>query len=140
MPSPIHQNPPPESEDEGLFAEAEVSVHSRAQALEEGVLVDVSEMAQEAGFVLPVAVTAGLWADIQAIPEDQSHQDVKGRLWDVLTMARHAIHQCQDPWSEVLFYKLILHTEDAVEYTVKMVFGPGDDGKPVFTLMRPEQD
>src|SRR5882724_9125750 len=42
----------------------------RAQALREGVLVDVSETARSVGFVYPTAVTARLWADIQTIPEE----------------------------------------------------------------------
>ena len=39
--------------DELIFA------YTRRQAIEDGVLVDVTETATEAGFVLPVAVTAG---------------------------------------------------------------------------------
>ena len=41
---------------------------SRAQAIEDGVLVDVSDIAKEAGFRYPVALTSALWADIENIP------------------------------------------------------------------------
>lgn len=37
--------------------------YSRAQAIEDGVLVDVSSMAKEAGFIWPVAVTAAVWGN-----------------------------------------------------------------------------
>ena len=38
-----------------------IDAYSRAQALEEGVLVDVSVLAREAGIKFPVAVTRAVW-------------------------------------------------------------------------------
>ena len=38
-----------------------ISVYTRAQAIEDGILVDVSETAREAGFRIPVAVTRSVW-------------------------------------------------------------------------------
>ncbi len=63
-----------------------ISTYSRAEALADGVLVDVSEMAREAGFRFPVAITAGVHALLSNIPE-KSGEDYDGRLWDVLWMA-----------------------------------------------------
>ncbi|MDE2205458.1 MAG: hypothetical protein KGK12_02325, partial [Armatimonadetes bacterium] len=48
--------------------------YTRREALEDGVLIDVSKMAAEAGFRYPVALTAALWADINDIPESKSWQ------------------------------------------------------------------
>ena len=45
-----------------LFGEP-ISVYTRAQAIEDGVLVDAGSMASEAGFRWPVAFTAAAWAD-----------------------------------------------------------------------------
>jgi hypothetical protein len=96
--------------------------------------------AREAGFKFPVAVTAALWGDIEAIPESyQGLQDVEGRLWDVLWMARVAIQQSKEDGSE-LQYRLIMHVGEEQYYTVKIVVGPGDAGEPVITLMRPDED
>ncbi len=124
-----------------LFADAElVFVYTRAQAIEDGTLVDVSKMAKEAGFVYPVAVTATLWADIEAISEEYAEfEDVQGRLWDVLYMGHMAILHSKGDESELL-YKLILHTGGNEEYTVKLVCGPGDNREPVITLMQPDED
>ncbi len=116
-----------------------IYAYTRAQALEDGVLIDVSTMAKEAGFVYPVAVTAALWADINAIPESKSEQDVNGRLWDVLFMGRDAIRRAKAGGSELL-YRLIMHVGRNTYYTVKLVCGPGDDASPVITLMCPEED
>ena len=79
---------------ESFFGEV-ISTYTRAQAIEDGVLIDTGRMAQEAGFKWPVAVTSAAWADCIAWTEDDSeqqvYQDQSGRLWDVLFMASHAI-------------------------------------------------
>ena len=68
-----------------------ISTYTRAQAIEDGVLIDAGAMAQEAGFKWPVALTSDAWADCVAWSEDdnckQAYQDESGRLWDVLFSA-----------------------------------------------------
>ena len=113
--------------------------HYRENALAEGSLIDVSGMAREAGFVYPVAVTAALWKDINAIPEAYSIEDTKGRLWDVLSMARAAIKSAKIDGPE-LRYNLVLHVEDREMYTVRLIVQPGDDNAPVITLSNPAVD
>ncbi len=44
-----------------VFGEV-ISSYSRAQAIEDGVLVDISGLAREAGFRYPVAVSRGVFA------------------------------------------------------------------------------
>ena len=65
-----------------------IYAYTRAQALADGVLVDVSETAREAGFRWPVAMTRAGWENCVAWTEDDSRhqvlQDEAGRLWDVL--------------------------------------------------------
>ncbi|ADU66162.1 hypothetical protein Selin_1428 [Desulfurispirillum indicum S5] len=53
-----------------IFGEAVYS-YSRAQAIADGILVDVSETANEAGFTVPVAMTSALWED--AVSWDNGH-------------------------------------------------------------------
>ena len=59
-----------------------ISTYSRAQAIEDGVLVDAGEMATEVGFRIPVALTAAAWSDCvvwsHADSEHQVHQDQSG--------------------------------------------------------------
>ena len=43
--------------------------YTRAQAIADGVLIDATELAKEAGFRIPVAVTAGVWAECVAVPD-----------------------------------------------------------------------
>ena len=124
-----------------------IYTYTRAQALEDGVLIDVSETAKEAGFLWPVAVTSALWAGIEYIPKN-SGQDVKGRLWDVLYMAHIAIKHSRVNEQQLL-YKLIMPIDKKVSVTadeevptieLKIVIGPGDDGEPVITIMFPYED
>jgi hypothetical protein len=57
--------------------------YRRAQALADGVLVDVSATAREAGIRYPVALTRAAWERCVAIPPGVVCQDEAGRLWDV---------------------------------------------------------
>ncbi len=122
-----------------LFTHKDVIfTYTRVQAIEDGVLVDVTHIAQEAGFVWPVAVTAAVWALIHDIPPRfQGIQDVEGRLWDVVWSASCAARR--NAGTQTL-YRLILHHGRKTYATLKMVAGPGDAGEPVITLMLPHED
>ena len=75
----------------GFWDDAEViSSYSRAQAIEDGELVDVSETAREAGIKFPVAITRATWGKYVEVPEGVHCQDEAGRLWDILWMFRCA--------------------------------------------------
>ncbi len=79
-----------------LFQASDViHTHTRAQLIEDGDLIDVSETAREAGFTVPVAITRAAWADcVEWTAETDKRkatiQDEAGRLWDVVYMARLA--------------------------------------------------
>jgi hypothetical protein len=63
--------------------------YTKQQAIEDGVLVDITNTpeAQEAGFRIPVALTAGVHSLCQ-VPEGlECSQSNSGRLWDTLYMA-----------------------------------------------------
>ena len=48
-----------------------ISVYTRKQAIDDGVLVDVSSVALEAGIRYPVAVTARVWHEY-IVPDERS--------------------------------------------------------------------
>jgi hypothetical protein len=108
-----------------------------AQALLDGQLIDVGDIALTAGIQPPVAVTARLWADILAIPESyRDAQDVLGRLWDVIWQARWAMLRAAD--APVIF-ELFLPQDDREMYQVKLIVSSDDDGSPCVTLMRADE-
>lgn len=117
--------------------------YTRAQGIEDGVLVDVSATAREAGFVMPVAVTAAVFAEYVAVPDGVSGQDVAGRLWDVLWMLRHGIRANTSEDSSAVRFELYVRNSDRQEpelVTLKALCGPGDDTEPVITIMLPHED
>jgi hypothetical protein len=125
-----------------MFEDADlIHRYTRAQALEDGVLMDVTETAREAGFRVPVALTQTSWADyIHWTQEDSArvvHQDEAGRLWDVLWMARLAAGAARER-SRTAFK---LHrvprdgkTGEPMPVTLLLDIGPGDEGEPVITI------
>lgn len=128
----------------GFWEGAEViSAYSRAQAIEDGVLVDVSETAAEAGFKVPVAVTQAVWSEVIAPSQeaiDTLGQSANGRLWDVFWMLFVAVKQTKEP-SHTLRYKLLVaDTDGAKEVTLKAIIGPGDTPDAVMTIMLPSED
>lgn len=55
-----------------------IYAYTRAQALEDGFLVDVSETAKEAGFKVPVVVTCAVWKrHIEWSDEDTNNQTLQ---------------------------------------------------------------
>lgn len=128
---------------DNFWSDADViSRYTRAQALEDGDLVDAGAMASEAGFTWPVALTRAAWADCVAWKDDARGQSEAGRLWDVLSMGRLAIRMAREGGSELRYrlHRVRWGEVRALETTLKLVVGPGDDGEPVVTLMLPDED
>lgn len=118
--------------------------YTRAQALEDGVLIDLSEWASSrtgfvGGFKIPVAVTAAVWSDVESIPSrDQGCQDVRGRAHDVLCIASLAARQ--NPNANAVTFRVLLSVGDKSEVIYRLVIGPGDHGEPVATIMQLGED
>ena len=123
--------------------------YTRSQAIEDGVLVDVSETAKDAGFKFPVAMTRAAWEDCVAWSTDddkrhKTYQDEPGRLWDVVYMLFFAIKcsHCDKP--EMLFklHRVPRNGRGRLpkEIVLKSHIGPGDTPDPVITIMLPHED
>lgn len=125
---------------------APIHSYSREQAIADGLLVDVTDMAREAGFRFPVTLTASVWADCVAWGEEdnrrQTYQDEQGRLWDVLWMAFLAARRGSGDTLAFQLYRVIRggRGSTARATTLKMCIGPGDAGEPVITVLMPNED
>lgn len=113
-----------------------IYAYTREQALADGVLVDVTETAKEAGIKYPVAVTEAVWNDINNIPKSGA-QDVSGRLWDLLFMFTINARRFN---GDTMQYTFLMRVGRSQKYTVKAVIGPGDTPEPVITIMLPHED
>ena len=117
-----------------------ISTYTRKQAIEDGVLIDVSEMAKEAGIKHPTAITQNLWSSWVEVPEGlEGLQDASGRLWDVLWMFSIAARKATGPH---LTYSVLFQTKERKMKKVQLnaVYGPGDNAEPVITIMLPGDD
>lgn len=124
---------------------APIHVYTRAQAIADGVLVDVTETAREAGFRAPVALTRAVWADCVEWGEldarrRKTPQDEAGRLWDVLWMARQACCRQRDSSVARFYISRVPRTGRGRYVELAAQIGPGDDGAPVITIMQPGED
>ncbi len=112
--------------------------YTRKQALEDGVLADISEIAKEAGFKYPVAVTEGVF---QVLNDTRAPgQDFKGRTWDMLMIFRMFIRSAGR--DEIHFAPLFITEGQSKPEPVRMwaKCGPGDDMEPVITIMLEGED
>jgi len=118
--------------------------YTRAQAIEDGVLVDLSAWAKEAGFKVPVACTSTVWQGYIVPPPgtEKFGQSERGRAHDVLWMLFVAIKaNGKTQRDQILYRVLFLQAPGKTEeVTLKAHFGPGDDGEPVVTIMTPDED
>ena len=126
------------------FAGAEVIyAYTRKDALADGVQIDVSEVAREAGLKFPVYLTRAVWESYVSVPDGVRCQDENGRLWDIVWMLRCAARRTNGP--QMLFG---LHVRnDNRDRTpplvnLKAVCGPRDidDPQPAITVLMPDED
>jgi hypothetical protein len=125
----------------GPFPRPGTVYYTRAAALADGVLIDVSDTARDAGIRYPVAVTRAVWLACVRVPAGVAGQNEAGRLWDVLWMLRLAAQECDE--SELRFW-LHVRKDDHEGYPplveLKAICGPADDGSPCMTVMMPNED
>lgn len=142
---------------ETLFQDAEIiSAYTRRQAIEDGVLVQLSgpgyegdrwipEMVAEVGIRAPLAMTSAVFHDcVHPIDGDlPPTQDIKGRLWDVLYMMVMASRSHRND-SQFCYTLLVVPNGDkwtkpkTVE--LKTHLGPGDTAEAVMTISYPHED
>ncbi len=123
-----------------------IDIYTRAQALEDGVLVDVSSWARGYGIVYPVAVNDSVWALIEDPGGMEcAGQSVRGRGLDVVAML--AMYIRRSPGGSVIKFPVIFATgvsqrghEIRRTFWLKAVCGPDDEGDPVITVTLPDED
>ena len=125
-----------------------VFAYTRAQAIADGVLVDLTAagsstgaLCRQAGFRYPVAMTNGAFCEAlggeSELPQGQS---LGGRLWDVLMLLKAAIKAQKGPSDRTDFTVRVF---DGVKFRDVAMYGhcgPGDDGEPVITIMLDGED
>ena len=123
--------------------------YTRAQAIADGVLHDVTETAKECGFRIPVAVTDTIWrrwVEVDNRPELlEVGQSTVARLRDLLFVLHMTIRRLpKDAKTERLTFTVRFLVDPEKEMVEEAVLtadcGPGDAGEPVVTVLLPEYD
>lgn len=142
--------------------------YTRAQAIADGFLIDVTERSKESGIKFPVALTRSVWDDCVEWTDEDSHAQVyqdnsadpmaSGRLSDVVFMAYMAMKMLSDKpvgqydnaaltkvTESLLRYKILRvprdgQSQQAEETELKLQIGPGDNAEPVITIMQLGED
>ena len=112
--------------------------YSRSQAVADGLQVEVSKVAEEAGIQFPVFLTRAVYDSFVRVPPGVTGQDEAGRLWDVVWMLRFAIRKAL-PGQARLPFALYVRNDNKAPRLIKLVAICGaldiDDPRPAITIM-----
>ncbi len=130
------------NQNESPFGEI-IYAYTRKQAVADGVQVDVSTTAKEAGIKFPVFITRGVFDAYVAVPEGVTGQDEAGRLWDIVWMLRFAIQRSHGH-TDRLPVALYVRNDNRAAKLIKLVAVCSaldmDDPQPAITIMLPDED
>jgi hypothetical protein len=117
--------------------------YTRAQAVADGVQVEVTKTAQEAGIKFPLFLTRAVYDAYVTVPEGVTGQDEAGRLWDVVWMTRFGIIRAR-PGVDRIPVALCVRNDNQRSRLIKLVANCGpldiDDPQPAITVMLPDED
>jgi hypothetical protein len=120
-----------------------IYAYTRAQAVADGVQVEVTKTAQEAGIKYPMFLTRAVFDKYVAVPDGVTGQDEAGRLWDVVWMARFAILRAR-PGVDRIPVAFYVRNDNRAARLVKLIATCGaldiDDPQPAITVMLPDED
>jgi hypothetical protein len=120
-----------------------IFAYTRAQAVADGVQIEVTKTAQEAGIRFPMFLTRAVYDAYVVVPPNVTGQDEVGRLWDIVWMTRFAIarsHGHTDRLPVALYVRNDNHAPKLIKLVA--VCGPLDidDPSPAVTVMLPDED
>ena len=120
-----------------------IYAYTRKQAVADGVQVEVTKTAKEAGISFPVFLTRTVFDAYVAVPDGVTGQDEAGRLWDICWMLRFAILRSRSHGDRVPV-ALYVRNDNRRAKLVKLIAQCGpldmDDPQPAITVMMPDED
>lgn len=122
---------------------APISTYSRAQAIDDGFLVDLmqDEMTSvcKQHYKFPIACTIAVFEVMQRAVENPRYcNSYAGILHDMLWMSRCMGRKVDE--STVMFRVIIQGAGRSKYHDFKLAVGPNDDGSPCITIMLPNED
>ena len=118
--------------------------YTRSQAVADGVQVEVTKTAAEAGIKFPVFLTRGVFDAFVTVPPGVAGQDEAGRLWDIVWMLRFAILRSRAGAQRIPVALYVRNSNTERPRLVKLIATCGpldiDDAQPAITVMLPDED
>lgn len=111
--------------------------YTREQKIEDGVLFNVGETAEEIGINYPVAVTQAVWAEV-VTPDAQAKEigeTEDGRLWDLLMRFVLEVNAAPS-----IYTHQINENGQPKEVQLKVTAEIGTNSEPVVTIMLPREN
>lgn len=102
--------------------------YTRAEAIDDGVLIDVTKWSRPRGFRFPVAFSAAAYYEVVTKGEGKTEEE---RIDHPLTHLLHVITAAKRVTDRVTFG--LMNAEEFVD--LYAVLSPGDDMEPVITVM-----
>ncbi len=118
------------------------------QAIEDDLLIDVTQVADDVGLEWPAAMTVAARAECAAWSHAGDHRDSSHyrsfRLWDVLSIAAAALRSTGVAKPDLLINLQRLPSDENQinnqKLALKLVFDLKENGEPVVIIMLPEQN
>lgn len=120
-----------------------IHAYTRQQAIEDGVLVDVTEIAKKAGYVVDVALTKAVWNRCVDVSPTVAGMTEFDRVSDILWLCRNCVtSDCVggEPGLFVVAVRVEHEEREQPLETLKVVLSYDDHGSPCITIMMPEED
>jgi hypothetical protein len=123
-----------DNHNESVFGDTVYS-YSRRQAIEDGVLVDLTFLViTRQHWNVQLCCTDSVWTIIQDAVTNHG-KDLTGILHDLYTVAKHAIKHATS--QDRIYFRA---TVGVTAHDFVLAYGPGDTAMPVLTLMLPSDD
>jgi hypothetical protein len=120
-----------------------IYAYTRKQAVADGVQVDVTTTAKEAGIKFPMFLTRDVFDNYVAVPDGVTGQDEAGRLWDVVWLTRFGILRTR-PGVDRIPVALYVRNDNRAARLVKLIAACGaldvDDPQSAITLLLADED
>jgi hypothetical protein len=118
-----------------------IFAYTRKQAIEDGVLIDVTPLARRAGFKVHTAITCGVSGAITELVRRRRPEDFE----------KYPLYRIQEAAYMAMLVTLREEIDQQTKTGDRLDFqcgdvnlwshiGPGDEGEPVLTVMLPEED
>lgn len=116
-----------------------IYAYTRAQAIEDGVLVDLTQLALTRGFRLPLALTSTAFHEALNAPYTTKGDEL-APLFTIVRFLDWLRPACRAAPAGVSEFLAPFTRIDGQVVSLKVNIGPGDRAEPVLTVMLPDED